>query len=105
IDRDRRCNPRYDRGHLWARYAGKKVEHVAAHKEEIIDNAHLPSVVASFLPVIVPIFLIAINSFFAMEKSNNSLQKIFAVLGEPVIALSIGLLLVFITMRNLTKQT
>ena len=93
-------------GHLWARYAGKKVEHVAAHKEDIIDNTHLPSPFASFLPVIVPILLIAVNSFFALEKDEpNVLQKIFAVLGEPVIALSIGVLLVVITMRKLSRQT
>lgn len=97
-------------GHGWARYAGKRVEHVAAHKEDIIDDKHLPPAFASFLPVIVPILLIAVNSFFALEKiSPNSLQKIFAILGEPVIALFIGVLLVFATMlkpgsNRLTKQ-
>ena len=92
-------------GHLWARYAGKKIEHIAAHKEDIIDTKELPSVFASFLPVVIPILLIAVNSFFALEKKEpNVLQKIFAVLGEPVIALSIGVLLVIITMRKLAKQ-
>lgn len=91
-------------GHLWARYAGRKVEHVAAEKEHI-DSTHTPSVVMSFLPVIIPVVLIAINSFFAMEKNaSNNLQKIFAVAGEPAIALSVGVLLVLITMRKITKQ-
>jgi GntP family gluconate:H+ symporter len=93
-------------GHLWARYVGKKVEHITTHKEDIIDTKELPSVFGSFLPVIIPILLIAINSFFALEKKEpNVLQKIFAVLGEPMIALSIGVLLVIITMRKLAKQT
>lgn len=91
--------------HLWARYAGKKVEHVAAHTEDIIDSRRLPSVFASFLPVIVPVLLIALNSFFALKETEpNTLQKIFAVLGEPVIALSVGVLLVLSTMRKLPKQ-
>ena len=91
-------------GYLWARYAGKKVEHVAAEKEHI-DNTHTPSLLMSFLPVIVPVLLITINSFFAMEKNaTNGWQKIFAVLGEPAIALSVGVLLVIIQMRKTTKQ-
>ena len=91
-------------GYLWARYAGKKVEHVAAEKEHI-DTTHTPSIFMSFLPVIVPVLLIAINSFFAMEKNeSNGWQKIFAVLGEPAIALSVGVLIVLISMRKTTKQ-
>jgi GntP family gluconate:H+ symporter len=93
-------------GHLWARYAGKKVLYVMAKEEDIIKHTTAPSVLMAFLPVIVPILLIAINSFFALEKNaNSSLQKIFSVLGEPVIALSAGVLLAFITIRNWTKQT
>ena len=91
-------------GYLWARYAGKKVEHVAAEKEHI-DTTHTPSTFMSFLPVIIPVLLIAINSFFTMEKNaSNGWQKIFAVLGEPAIALSVGVLLVLIQMRTTTKQ-
>ena len=93
-------------GHLWARYAGKKVPHVAAAEEDIIKHTVAPSVLMAFLPVIVPILLIAINSFFAFEKNtSSSVQKLFSILGEPVIALSIGVLLVFMTVRSWTKQT
>ena len=93
-------------GHLWARYAGKKVEHVAAEKEQIIDHIYTPSVFMAFLPVIVPVLLIAVNSFFALGKNGgNGFQKIVAVLGEPSIALAIGVLLVFTTLRSWKKQT
>ncbi len=41
---------------------------------------------------------------FSLEKnSGNLLQKIFAVLGEPTIALSVGIVLVLFTTRNRTK--
>ncbi|MGE5105921.1 MAG: GntP family permease [Sphingobacteriales bacterium] len=100
-------------GYLWAGYAGKKVPHVEAEKEHITGHIHYPSVLMAFLPVIVPVLLIAFNSFFALEKNNSTiLQKIFAVLGEPMIALSVGVLLVFTTMQHArltgragTKQT
>jgi GntP family gluconate:H+ symporter len=59
----------------------------------------------AFLPVIVPIILIAINSFFVLEKNSNSfLQKMFSVLGEPVIALSVGIIIVLSNFHKLTKQ-
>jgi GntP family gluconate:H+ symporter len=59
----------------------------------------------AFLPVVVPIILIAINSFFVLEKNSNSfLQKISSVLGEPVIALSIGIIIVLGNFHRLTKQ-
>lgn len=93
-------------GHLWARYAGRKVPHVTAEKEHLIDHAAAPSVFMAFLPVIVPVLLIAVNSFFALEKTGGTvIQKIFAVLGEPAIALAVGVILVFTTVRSWTIQT
>ncbi|HEV8506917.1 MAG TPA: GntP family permease [Chitinophagaceae bacterium] len=90
-------------GHVWSRYAGKKLPHVAATGEHI-DHGPAPSVIMAFLPVIVPIILITINSFFVIEKNSNSfLQKIFSVLGEPIMALSVGILLVFGNFHKLTK--
>jgi hypothetical protein len=48
---------------------------------------------------------IAINSFFTLEKNGNMLlQKTFSVLGEPAIALSVGVLLVLTTIRKWTKH-
>ncbi|HEY6505818.1 MAG TPA: GntP family permease [Chitinophagaceae bacterium] len=92
-------------GYLWANYAGKKVQHVAASAEHITVNTVTPSVLMSFLPVIVPILLISVNSFLSLEKrSAGLLQKIFAVLGEPVIALSVGVLLVLVSLRKWKKQ-
>ncbi|MFI5187609.1 MAG: GntP family permease [Chitinophagales bacterium] len=92
-------------GYLWAQYAGKKIPPVEAGTEHIIQHGHSPSVFMSFLPVIVPILLIAANSFFSLEKNNNSgLQRMFSVLGEPAIALSVGILLVFTAVRKWKKQ-
>ena len=93
-------------GYMWARYAGKKVSHVAAEEEHSITHAGVPPVFMAFLPVIIPVLLLAVNSFFALEKNTgNSLQKIFSILGEPAIALSVGILLVFATIRKWTKHT
>jgi GntP family gluconate:H+ symporter len=91
-------------GHLWSRFSGKRLPHVAATNEHI-DHGPAPSVLRSFLPVIVPIILITINSFFVIEKNGSSfLQKIFSVLGEPVVALSVGTVLVLSNFHKLTKS-
>lgn len=92
-------------GHLWAKYAAKKIQHVAATQEHITDSGPAPSVLMAFLPVIVPILLITINSFFAVEKNRgHSLQKIFSIFGEPVFALTVGVILAFINIHKLTKK-
>ena len=91
-------------GHAWSRYAGKKLPHVAATSEHV-DHGPAPSVLMAFLPVMVPIVLITINSFFILEKNSNYfLQKIFSVLGEPVTALSVGIILALGNFHKLTKM-
>lgn len=90
-------------GHLWSRYAGKIVPHVTATGEHI-DHGPAPSVLKAFLPVIAPIILITIKSFFALEKNDSFvLQKIFSVVGEPIIALSVGIILAVSNFHKLTK--
>jgi len=92
-------------GNLWANYAGKRMEFITA-EEEVITEAvgKPPSVIKSFLPVIVPIILIAVRSFLTIEKSGGWLN-IFSVLGEPAIALAIGILLAFNCGRNWTRSS
>ena len=90
-------------GHLWSRYAGNKIPHVPA-TDEHVDHGPSPSILRSFLPVIVSIILITINSFFVLENRGNAfLPKIFSVLGEPVIALSVGIVFVLGNFQRLTK--
>ncbi|HYV53462.1 MAG TPA: GntP family permease, partial [Chitinophagaceae bacterium] len=91
-------------GHVWSRYAAKKLPYVTATNEHV-DRGPVPSALMAFLPVVVPIILITINSFFVLEKDSNSfLQKIFSVMGEPVIALSVGIIIVLGNFYKLTKQ-
>ncbi|WP_262713793.1 GntP family permease [Pseudobacter ginsenosidimutans] len=98
-------------GYWWALYAGKKwpgesngqADHV--HKAEE-PMASRPSVIAAFLPVVVPILLIALHSFFVMEQSSDSgWHAIINVIGVPEVALSIGVLLAFAAGRNWKRDT
>ncbi|MCQ6957814.1 GntP family permease [Mucilaginibacter aquariorum] len=94
-------------GYLWANYAGKKVPIVIADDEQIIvANTQLPSTLKAFLPVAVPILLIAIKSFFSVEHNTvNPFVNIFNSLGDPIIALAIGVLLAFNCLHTWDKET
>ena len=94
-------------GHWWATFAGKKIL-LSVPPEEISVTATTasPSVINAFLPVMVPILLIAMKSFFSIEKSSSAAAtNIFSSLGDPVIALSIGVLLAFNCGRSWTRFT
>lgn len=87
-------------GYFWARYAGRKlaVEEVPHEEELMTEPAPQPSVMKSFLPIIVPIALISFKSFLLLEMNASSLtrwQKVVSIAGDPFIALSIGVLLAF----------
>lgn len=56
----------------WAKRASKNIEKIIVD-EEITEASvhHPPSVIKSFLPVVVPILLIALKSFLSLEKSTT----------------------------------
>jgi GntP family gluconate:H+ symporter len=83
-------------GHLWANYAGRQYVGEMQEQSEPEETMPLPSVTRAFLPVIVPILMIALKSFIIVENTEvHSWLSIFLTLGDPVIALSIGVLLAF----------
>ncbi len=82
-------------GHWWAAWAGKKIKHTYSGEDEPeVENEVQPTVLRSFLPVIVPIVLIALRSLFiSMPQSSQPWLNNMLALGDPVIALLIGVLL------------
>jgi GntP family gluconate:H+ symporter len=94
-------------GYVWANYAGKKIKTVVEEDEiHVAEDTHRPSVINAFLPVIIPVILIGLKSFLAIENSNNTwLLHLFLSIGDPVIALSIGVLLAFNCKPGWKKNT
>lgn len=93
-------------GYWWSVYAGKKLP-VEVPGHDIKKNNKIgPSVTKSFLPVIVPVVLIAAKSFINIEVSTTNKWMLFLFsLGDPVIALSIGVLLAFGAKKGWNKNT
>jgi GntP family gluconate:H+ symporter len=95
-------------GYFWARYNGRKLKD-QTDEEKIKpeeETKELPSFAKSILPVIVPIVLIALSSFLLRRDVEYSywMSALFS-LGDPVIALSIGVLLALNCKRKWTKNS
>ncbi len=82
-------------GYLYAVYAGSKYP-LPEREENIIteQQKELPSTLQAFLPVIIPVLLIAIRAFITIDLSGAKtwLQAI-GILGDPIISLSAGIVL------------
>jgi GntP family gluconate:H+ symporter len=93
-------------GNLWARYAGRKYGNPSPEKKN--DNNDViqqgPSVIKAFLPIAVPLLLIGLKSFMMMGTAINAkwiVQLLY--LGDPVVALIVGVLLTFNCKKHWTK--
>jgi gluconate:H+ symporter, GntP family len=92
-------------GNLWARYAGKKSTDKIVEDVITIDSSATDlSLIKACLPVIIPIVLIGLKSFLSTNNvaGNDGLSALL-YLGDPVIALLIGVLLAFNCKRSWKK--
>jgi GntP family gluconate:H+ symporter len=89
-------------GNLWANYAGRKVPDTITEDIIAVDEpAKGPSLIKACMPVFVPIILIGIRAFLTQGTTATSgWMSILLSLGDPVIALLIGVLLTFNCKRS-----
>jgi len=66
------------------------------------DERTLPPVILSFLPIVVPLILIAVGSALNVMSldASNILGKIFVFTGQPIIALLIGVVFALLLLRS-----
>ena len=93
---------------LWGEYvAGRRIktppkaEFSTADPDADDEPRELPSVLASYLPIAVPVLLIAADSVAAIVFADSlpaALRSVLGFVGWPVIALSLGVVLAY---RNL----
>jgi GntP family gluconate:H+ symporter len=98
-------------GYLWASFVGKKYTTSEDKIDETADVAIeiiLPSAVKSLMPILVPIFLIALRSVatYPTEPFGNGFTFLFFnFCGQPVNALLIGFLLSMLLFPKFNKET
>lgn len=90
-------------GHWWAVHAGRKSSwDPGNNNEETADeNSTKPSVLISFLPILVPILLMAAKSIIGLISMEDSWFKdcIF-LMGDPSVALAIGVILALLAVKK-----
>jgi gluconate:H+ symporter, GntP family len=92
---------------FWAKFIGKKYINFNTQLIDIqpITTENLPSPMLSILPIVVPIFLIAIKSLVLLnpEFFIPSVLSIIKFSGEPVAALCVGIVLSFFCFKKINK--
>jgi gluconate:H+ symporter, GntP family len=93
--------------YFWSRWIcrGKNYQPVnEIEKDTNLTQNSLPSAFLSFLPIIVPLLLIALKSLSNMlDKGGQSLiARILFLPGEPIFALSVGVVLAMLLIKNIT---
>ncbi len=86
-------------GYFWAKFLEKRIDYNSNDlKEEKIINEKLPKTSTSFTPILVPIVLIALKSISSYPThpfGEGLVYNIFNFIGNPIIALFIGVILAF----------
>ncbi len=98
-------------GYLWASYIGKKYTNNANEifeSAELQNEIQLPSATKSLMPILVPVFLIALRSVATYPTEpfgNGTFFLFFSFCGQPVNALLIGFLLSMWLFPKFNKET
>jgi GntP family gluconate:H+ symporter len=97
-------------GYFFAKWYGPKI-HIdpapVAEKENKKQAKDYPSVAKSFAPIVVPVLLIALKSiadYPSRPLGTGGFMNFMSFIGNPNIALLIGVFLAFFTMPKLTKE-
>jgi GntP family gluconate:H+ symporter len=93
--------------YFWSKWIckGKNYDPVKEiESDTFLTQINLPSPFLSFLPIVVPLFLIALKSLSNMlDKGGlNLITRILYLPGEPVLALSVGVILSMFLIKDKT---
>ena len=92
---------------FWSKWISKSnVSTPSVNEEIVLDNRELPSAFRSFLPIVTPLLLITLRALLTMNAVTDKglITEIIMIVGEPVFALSIGVVLA-LTLVNSKQQT
>ena len=90
---------------FWSRFMTKGKNYPPAapeNSETKVLAENLPSAFRSFLPILMPLLLITINSFLGITAmdSNNIIRRLFTIIGDPIISLGIGAIFALFLLKH-----
>ncbi|MBC7850347.1 MAG: GntP family permease [Chitinophagaceae bacterium] len=81
-------------GHLWAIWAGRITPSDSTDQTIDEETKNYPTVLMSFLPVLIPIVLMSLRSLVDQESKNlTTIDRTLFIIGDPAVALAVGVLL------------
>lgn len=102
-------------GYFWATYIGRKIISEEKHEEEIVgheinefDETKGASFLIVLLPLLIPIVLIALKSiaeYPTYPLGRGFVFELLLFIGQPIIALLLGVFLVFMSSRKIKSTT
>lgn len=92
-------------GYFCSLYFGKKYNYIPEDDGAVeVSTDKLPSALASFLPIIVPIFLMLLKTVGDMLTWGGVVMTVLGVLGTPAVALLVGLLIAAYTYHQVHPE-
>lgn len=98
-------------GYCWARFMTRRFK-IKTDVEKVVETEDavtkvLPSAGKSFLPILIPLLLITGKSLigFLFPNGTSTWCKIVGLVGDPVIALLIGMFLAFLLLPVFNRST
>ncbi len=96
-------------GYYLGRFFGRKYYYLPTEIEEtVVDDSRLPGPVQSFLPILLPIFLMLLHTIASLDAApfgkDNFITALLSAIGQPVTALLIGLICAFVTYKTLYPE-
>ncbi len=96
-------------GYFWAKFLEKRIEYKEIEsEEEVVIQNDLPKTSTSFIPILVPIVLIALKSISGYPThplGEGTIAGVFNFIGNPIVALFIGVFLAFNLKSRENKDT
>jgi GntP family gluconate:H+ symporter len=91
--------------YFWSRFMTKGKNYPPATTEmedHTLSYEKLPAAWLAFLPILIPLLLITINSFLEILGAgpDNIFTRIFSILGDPVISLAVGAVVALFLLKN-----
>ncbi len=100
-------------GFIYTRYVGRSIYQIPTEDGEnftrepltvtsnnIDEDQHLPSALASFAPIVTPIILILTATLVNEMKWDNTIAIMLKTMGHPIVAVGIGLLISIMALTN-----
>ena len=84
-------------GYLVAKALGKKYYYIPQDVQDVPESQNIPTPLMAFLPILTPIVLMLGKTIGDMTGVENGFMNFMNIVGEPMVALMIGLFMALIT--------